>query len=157
MIQFNGAYGCPYCLDPGERLKTGERGHVLAYPFHLNGQPNEDEVRGAHLTAMGIEKRMHDQTLQFAKEAENLKRSGSLNSTVKGVKGMIWSMFLPGFDIITGVTIDYMHCVLLGITKMLLPLWTDNSYSAQPWYLGPVKIKYDNPYSKESLKEPGTF
>lgn len=141
MMQYNGAYGCPYCLHPGERLKTGERGHVLAYPFHLKGQPNEDEGQGAHLTATRIEKRTHDQTLQFAKEAENLKRSGAHNSTVKGVKGMIWSMFLPGFDIITGVTIDYMHCVLLGITKMLLILWTDNSYSAQPWYLGPVKIK----------------
>lgn len=90
---------------------------------------------------MRIEKRTHDQTLQFAKEAENLKCSGELNSTVKGVKGMIWSMFLPGFDIITGVTIDYMHCVLLGITKMVLTLWTDKSYSAQPWYLKPDKIK----------------
>lgn len=54
---------------------------------------------------------------------------------------MIWSMFIPGFDIVSGVTIDYMHCVLLGITKMLLALWTDNSYSAQPWYLGSNGIK----------------
>ena len=84
----------------------------MAYPFHLKGQPNEDEGQGAHLTAMRFEKRTHDQTLQFAKEAENLKCSGAQNSTVKGVKGMIWSMFLPGFGIITGVTIDYMHCVL---------------------------------------------
>ena len=76
---------------------------------------------------MRIEKRTHDQTLQFAKEAENLKRSGAHNSTVKGVKGVIWSMFLPGFDIITGVTIDYMHCVLLGITKMLLTLNNNNN------------------------------
>lgn len=29
MMQYNGAYGCPYCLHPGERLKTGERGHFI--------------------------------------------------------------------------------------------------------------------------------
>ena len=51
----------------------------------------------------------HDQTLQFAKEAENLKSSGAINSAVKGVKGMTWSMFLPGLDVITGVTIEYMQ------------------------------------------------
>lgn len=104
-------------------------------------QQSVDEGQGAHSTATSIERRTHDQTLQFAKEAENLKSSGELNSAVKGVKGMTWSMFLPDLDIITGVTIDYMHCVLLGITKMLLTLWTDKAYSAQPWYLGLDKIK----------------
>ena len=54
---------------------------------------------------------------------------------------MIWSMFFPGFDIISGVAIDYMHCVLLGITKMLLTLWTDKSYSLNPWYLGSSNMK----------------
>ena len=54
---------------------------------------------------------------------------------------MTWSMVLPGFDIINGVTIDYMHCVLLGITKMLLTLWTEKSYSSNPWYLGSENVK----------------
>ena len=36
---------------------------------------------------------------------------------------------------------DYMHCVLLEITKILLTLWTDKTYSANPWYLGPEKLK----------------
>lgn len=122
-------------------MKTSERGHTRAYPFHAKGLQSEDEGQEAHSTARTFEKRTHDQTLQFAKEAENLKSSGETNSVVKGVKGMIWSMFLPGFDIITGVTIDYMHCVLLGITKMMLTLWTDRTYSAQPWSLGLDKIK----------------
>ena len=54
---------------------------------------------------------------------------------------MTWSMVLPGFDIINGVTIDYMHCVLLGITKMLLTLWTEKSYSSNPQYLGSENVK----------------
>ena len=86
---------------------------------------------------------------------------------------MIWSMLLPGFDVIAGVTIDYIHCVLLGITKMLLTLWTDKSYSSQPWYLGlslhninvdiRTKIlsnpatKCNNSNSKEPTEKPCTF
>ena len=141
MSQFNGYYGCPFCLHPGETVKTSERGHTMAYPFHVKGHQNEEGGQGTDSTARTFEKRTHDQTLQFAKEADQLKGSGEPDSAVKGVKGLMWSMLLPGFDIITGVTIDYMHCVLLGITKMLLTLWTDKSYSANPWYLGPDKIK----------------
>ena len=137
MSQFNGAFGCPYCLHQGEVVKTSEKGHTRAYPFHLT---QKEEVPVTHSTARTCEKRTHDQTLHFAKEAENLKGSSRVNA-VKGVKGMIWSMFFPGFDIISGVAIDYMHCVLLGITKMLLTLWTDKSYSLKPWYLGSSNMK----------------
>ena len=40
-------------------------------------------------------------------------------------------MFLPKFDIIKGVTIDCMHCILLGIMKRLLHLWFDKKYRAE--------------------------
>ena len=142
MSQFNGNFGCPYCLHQGETVKTSERGHTRAYPFHIKADlQSEQERQGKHQTGRSFERRTHTQTLKFANEAERLKVNGKLNSAVKGVKGMIWSMLLPGFDVIAGVTIDYMHCVLLGITKMLLTLWTDKSYSSQPWYLGLDKVK----------------
>lgn len=32
-------------------------------------------------------------------------------------------MFVPGFDIIKAVAVDYMHGTLLGVVKMLLQLW----------------------------------
>ena len=35
MIQFNGKYGCPYCLEPGETYKSSARGHVHIYPFNV--------------------------------------------------------------------------------------------------------------------------
>ena len=90
-------------------MKTSERGHTGAYPFHIKGQQSQEMGQEKHLTAMSFERRTHDQTQQFAKEAESLRGSGKPNSSVKGVKRMTWSMFLPGFDIISGVTIDYMH------------------------------------------------
>ena len=49
-------------------------------------------------------------------------------------------MFLPCFDVISDVTIDFMHCILLGVIKMLLTLWTDKAYSANPWHLGSDKM-----------------
>ena len=42
-------------------------------------------------------------------------------------------MFVPKFDIIRGVVIDYMHSTLLGVVKMLLTLWSDKSYKGEPW------------------------
>ena len=29
-VQFNGSYGCPYCLHPGKTVKTSEKGHTHA-------------------------------------------------------------------------------------------------------------------------------
>ena len=42
-------------------------------------------------------------------------------------------MFIPGFDIIKGIAVDYMHCVLLGVTKMLMTLWFNKAYVAEDW------------------------
>ena len=40
-------------------------------------------------------------------------------------------MFIPGFDIIKGIAVDNMHCVLLGVTKTLMTLWFDKSHTAE--------------------------
>ena len=45
-------------------------------------------------------------------------------------------MFVPSFDIIRGVALDYMHCILLGVVKMLLNLWFDKAYRNESFYAG---------------------
>ena len=42
-------------------------------------------------------------------------------------------MFIPGFDIIKGISVDYMHCVLLGVTKMLMTLWFNKGHVGKEW------------------------
>ena len=59
-----------------------------------------------------------EESLQHAYEAHKSKLEGKY-APVCGVKGYSWFMFIPGFDIIKGIAVDYMHCVLLGVTKML--------------------------------------
>lgn len=44
-----------------------------------------------------------------------------------GVKGASWLCCLKSFDLIKGMSPDYMHCACLGVTKLLLNLWTDTA------------------------------
>ena len=79
---------------------------------------------------------MHKQTINYAKTAQKEIVTGGRPSSVYGIKGLNWSMFLPKFDIIEGVGIDYLHNTLLGVVKMLVKLWFNKSYKKEPWYMG---------------------
>ena len=70
--------------------------------------------------------------LQHAYDAHKSRLEGKY-APVFGVKGYSWFMFVPGFDIIKGVAVDYMHCVLLGVTKMLMTLWFDKTHASEDW------------------------
>lgn len=39
------------------------------------------------------------------------------------------------FDLVNGFVIDYMHCVLLGLTKKLLDLWFNSKNHLEPYYI----------------------
>lgn len=40
-----------------------------------------------------------------------------------GVKGPSWLSTIPYYDQINGMSVDYMHCVLLGVCRLTLRLW----------------------------------
>lgn len=52
------------------------------------------------------------------------------------MKGPFWLCVLPGFDMISGMSIDYMHCVLLGVCRLLFRLWLQSCHHKEPWYIG---------------------
>lgn len=62
--------------------------------------------------------------VSYVKNVEEVQ----LNRMVFGVKGFIWFLYLFKFDIIRGIVIDYMYCILLGVVKMLVILWFEKSY-----------------------------
>ena len=112
-VQFNGFFGCPYCYVPGKSVQTSERGHTLSYPFNMESPNGHHELR------------TNSSHVKNAEEAEEKK------GPVQGVKGLTWFSYLPFFDNIRGIAIDYMHCVLLGVVKMHANLWFDKSHKQE--------------------------
>ena len=102
ITQFNGKYSCPHCMQPGKTTKAG-KGITHAYPFVFEGPTDP--------------KRSHEECLQFAEIASE---SGKAHY---GIKGPCWFTLLTSYDFVRGNCIDYMHCLLLGITKRLITLW----------------------------------
>lgn len=52
------------------------------------------------------------------------------------MKGPSWLTVVPSFNLIQGMSYDYMHCVLLGVCRFLLSLWLQPSHHQQLWYIG---------------------
>jgi len=100
--QFNGTYGCGFCMHKGSLVQKGV-GYVRTYPVG-NALP---------------QRRLHSQSLQFAAHADEC------GSPVFGVKGVTPLYQIPDFNIVTGFNPEYMHSVLLGVVRQLVNLWFD--------------------------------
>lgn len=46
---------------------------------------------------------------------------------MSGIKAVTSLLMLPQFSVVKGVVVDYMHGVLLGVTKSILFLWFDSA------------------------------
>jgi Transposase family tnp2 len=126
--QFNGYFGCPYCLHPG-KLETN---------------------RQIRYTCLGnIEARTHEKVIC------DMRLAYETETTINGMKGLSPLIGFPKFDIINGLTIDYMHCALLGVTKTLLELWLDSSNHFEEFYIGLRKKEIDRRLLQ--IKPPSSF
>ena len=52
------------------------------------------------------------------------------------VKGPSWLRTIQSFDLIRGMSFDYMHCVLLITCWVLLNLWFNSKNHSELWYIG---------------------
>ena len=69
--------------------------------------------------------------------------------------GVTWLCAVPHFDIIRGTSVDYMHCILLGVCRHLLELWINTS---QYGILGRISNNWTSVYySLSLLKDPLQF
>lgn len=110
--QFNGEYGCSYCLHKGKWIEKG-RGSTRVYPFQKD-----------------LQLRSQEQTNEFVEAA---LESGQ---PVMGVKGPSALCRLPSFDVIEGSVPDYMHSVLLGVARTVTGLWLNSENHEKHWYIG---------------------
>ena len=118
--QFNGAFGCDFCLAEGKRVGKGA-GSVRVYPNCDHPSPLRDMV----------------QHKRDVVEAETKK------FPVNGVQGGTPLLNIPGLDLIKACVPEYMHSGCQGVIKQLIKLWTTKTWSKKPWYLG-KKIKIIN-------------
>ena len=125
--QFNGKYGCNWCLHPGTRVEKG-KGSVQVYSADGN-----------------YSKRNHQDMISHA------RTSHRKNTEVYGVKGPSAFMLIPHFDLVQGFIVDYMHCIDLGILRQLASLWLDSLNHEAPWYVG---TKIDDIDSKLTKMHP---
>jgi hypothetical protein len=119
--QFNGAYGCSWCLQEGERVQKGA-GQVNVYPLIRQQQ------------------RTHANLLECGRIIV-AERDGKVTHN-KGVKSVspLFLLHDYGFDMVRGFTVDYMHCVLLGVVRQLIDLWTDAKYRDCDWHLSAAQV-----------------
>lgn len=111
MTQYNGYFGCGWCLHPGSSIDG-----TVKYPVEESPVPDRTK-----------------------KDVEGDMVEASLTGRhVRGVKGPSPLINLPGFDIVWSFTPDYMHCVLLGVSRQFLELWLSNV--GETYYIGTPQI-----------------
>lgn len=114
MTQWNGNYGCTYCLDTGTQVS-----HVRIYLPNDEHRPREEK-----------------EVLKCAKEASNTV------TPVFGVKGYL--VLSPYLNIVKDTAIDYMHAVLEGVAKSLLhKFWLNGIYKDYRLYLLKEVVQID--------------
>lgn len=118
-MQYNGAYSCWKCEQQGISASVG-KGQARVFPFDIR-------------TPKGPERTVNSVTENARTAVQNQNAGNTSNYAVMGIKGPSWLLFFPGFNIVTGIAIDYMHGVLLGVQKLLLELWFLPKHNKKPF------------------------
>ena len=106
--QYNGKYGCGFCEQKGDVIKKG-KGTCRIYDILKDSQ---------------VQLRTYEQNLEDASIATKNDKP------FKGVKGPSLLMKLyPHFNLINGFVPDFMHAVLLGVTRQIVSIWKETSKS----------------------------
>nr|XP_042895059.1 uncharacterized protein LOC107451905 [Parasteatoda tepidariorum] len=108
MNQFNGYFGCPWCLHPGTLIEG-----VMKY----NTLEEDPELR------------TEEQTVEIMSKVLD---EGKGN--IKGVKGSSPLILAEGLDFIRGICPEYMHAVLLGVTRQITEIYL--SSVGEQFYVG---------------------
>lgn len=146
-VQFNGYFGCPWCMVAGEHLEGKylimhvtlrasrpacfsfaftQPACLLALTVVVYFLPGAMRFPEAHQ----IEERTHELVLR------DMKYAVTYETTVNGFKGPSPLINLENYDMVSGQACEYMHSVLLGVTKQLTEHLLDSSNSAERFYIG---------------------
>lgn len=95
--QFNGYYGCGFCLHPGILVEKQVKYTDTEYPDR-----------------------------EAKKMLADMEQAAAQNRSVRGLKGPSPLINMPYFDIVWNEAPHYMHAVLLGVIRQLTELFLNN-------------------------------
>lgn len=133
--QFNGKYGCSFCLHTGRRIERG-RGSARVYIGSLGELRSTEQ----HLQAL--------EQLEYYNDTHRQKKTH-----IQGVKGGSVLLLLSVFNIIWSFVPDYMHASLEGVVTTFLKHWTSYENKDKDYYLNSNKRKILNDRI-QSIKPP---
>ncbi|KAG0436799.1 hypothetical protein HPB47_017753 [Ixodes persulcatus] len=107
-VQYNGYFGCSWCLASGEHQEGSLR--------YRGKTPDEER------TPEGVRRDMQLALLSGA--------------SVNGVKGPSPLTDLPYFNLVWGFSVDYMHCVLLGVIRQFTEYLFSSTNCRENYYIG---------------------
>ncbi|XP_075749313.1 uncharacterized protein LOC142814438 [Rhipicephalus microplus] len=96
MKQFNGYYGCSWCLEKGTCV--------------------DGSVKYLHCGHLAPD-RSHGRVIEAMRKTQEQEKA------VEGFKGPSPLVRLRSLDLVWGLPPDYMHCVLEAVTRQLMELW----------------------------------
>ncbi|KAK3932902.1 Opacity-related protein POPM1 [Frankliniella fusca] len=111
ILNFNGRYGCNTCeVKTVRSTPIPDKKTLRVYPYvHVPKLRNQEKMLA---------------------QARYVLETGVKHK--KGVKGASALSLIPGVDISRCIIPEYMHCVLLGVTKCMLCLFTETAKQG-PW------------------------
>ncbi|KAG4071204.1 hypothetical protein HA402_001194 [Bradysia odoriphaga] len=136
--QFGGYDACTYCEIPGEKVKIGR------------SNDGDKRKKGSRIQKKPVECVRYvegDFEHPLRDEVETLKRmliASGENDAVNGIKDVSCLVAFEHFNILHSISIEYMHCVLLGNQKRILNLFLDSKNKNLPYYIPPKKKKFLN-------------
>jgi hypothetical protein len=116
--QFNGFHSCHWCHIPGENCQLESGGHKLVFP----PSSGEHEPRTAELFI--------EHLVQLDEQRDNGRADD-----VFGINSFSPFADLQGFNIVDGMSVDYMHTGLLGVLRSFTSMFIDSKNHLKPYYI----------------------
>lgn len=109
-VGHSGYFGCGYCYHKGDLIKKDSKSKsVVRY------------------VARDSLIRTNSDTLNTYRKLKS--------EPIHGIKSVSCMVAASDFDLINGFSLDYMHCVLLGVMRKLIDLWVSPCNHAEPYYI----------------------
>jgi len=142
--QFNGYNGCTYCLHVGIMLPGHTGVKYLLHELPVAGDSyeplytvNEKVIDPETKEEKEVTHRVVDRTnAGIRQDMEEVASHPDPNYSIRGVKGVSPLIALPTFDLVFGFSLDYLHAVLIGVTKLVAGFWLDSTSHNEDYYIG---------------------